>query len=415
VIRKNGDYKEEMIETKENELEASQLNRELLTYMGMSAEQKKKKRQENVNATRQKNRPEEQTEDFVENPKKTRKKIRPVTVVLGLCAIILVAVVGVMGSFIILNNQGETQLKQNRSPEVIAVPAGVKNDNDGKVILYNGEQYCYNEDNINILFMGIDTSIDETSEEDIGGNGQADTLILASLDSKTGKFSLVNISRDAMVDINLYDTAGEYRGTKEMQICLSYAYGDGKETSCENTLESVSRLLYGMPINAYVAIDYDAISLLNDAIGGVTVEALEDINSVGIKAGETVTLSGEQAHAYVRSRDTSLLDSNNYRMERQKQYLNAFIQKAISEIKGDVTRSLDLYNAATGYMVTDLSTSEVTHLASLVVMNGVVGGDMRTVPGEVVEGEKYAEFIPDDEALYELILDVFYNKVSNSE
>ena len=37
---------------------------------------------------------------------------------------------------------------------------------------------------------------------------------------------------------------------------------------------------------------------------------------------------------------------------------------------------------------------------------------MREVPGEVVMGEQLEEFYADDDGLYQLILDVFYEKVS---
>ena len=281
------------------------------------------------------------------------------------------------------------------------------------MIVYNGAKYKYNEDNINILFMGIDRDMQDTGEKVIGENGQADVLIWAALDSKTGHLSLINISRDAMVDVNKYNVKDKYLGTDKMQLCLAYSYGDGKEKSCENTLQSVSRLMYGMPVNAYVAIDYSAIAPLNDAIGGVTVNVLEDLtqSDSALKAGETVTLHGEQAQTYVRSRNTEVLDSNNQRMERQKQYIDAFLQQAISQTKKNPTLPVTLYNDVSDYMVTNISASEVTHLATLMIQNGVSGGDILTVPGEVTQGDVYAEFNPDDKELYKLILSVFYKEI----
>ena len=37
--------------------------------------------------------------------------------------------------------------------------------------------------------------------------------------------------------------------------------------------------------------------------------------------------------------------------------------------------------------------------------------DMHSVPGEVVMGEQFEEFHVDEEGLYQLILDVFYDRV----
>lgn len=348
-----------------------------------------------------------------ENKKEKRKRRTALTVSLTVLGILLVLTVAAGATFVTLRSRGREQLKESQTEAEITVPENVKAREEGKFIVYNGEKYCYNENVINILCMGVDTSIEKTSDQNIGENGQADVIIMAVLDSKTGKLSLINISREAMVDVNQYNVEGKFLDTRNMQLCLAYAYGDGKEKSCLNTAESVSRLLYGMPVNAYAALDLDGIGVLNDAVGGVSVNVLEDLSSYDsqLQAGQTVTLTGQQAQTYVRSRDTEVLESNNLRMERQKQYLNAFLQKTISEMKSDLSVPLDLYKAASDYMITDISPSEVTYLASLLVQHGITGGDMLTVPGEVRDGGTYAEFIPDDEKLFEMILNVFYTRV----
>lgn len=345
--------------------------------------------------------------------KAPRKKKGPLIAVLIIFGILVLLLVTAVGAYFYLNKKGEAQLKKNQSIASITAPEEASSEDDGKTIVYNGAKYKYNEDNINILFMGVDRDMQDTGEKVIGENGQADVLIWAALDSKTGHLSLINISRDAMVDVNKYNVEDKYLGTDKMQLCLAYSYGDGKEKSCENTLQSVSRLMYGMPVNAYVAIDYSAIAPLNDAIGGVTVNVLEDLtqSDSALKAGKTVTLHGEQAQTYVRSRNTEVLDSNNQRMERQKQYIDAFLQQAISQTKKNLTLPVTLYNDVSDYMVTNISASEVTHLATLMIQNGVSGGDILTVPGEVTQGDVYAEFNPDDKELYKLILSVFYKEI----
>ena len=345
--------------------------------------------------------------------KAPRKKKGPLIAVLVIFGILVLLLATAVGAYFYLNKKGEAQLKKNQSISSITAPEEATSEDDGKTIVYNGAKYKYNEDNINILFMGVDRDMQDTGEKVIGENGQADVLIWAALDSKTGHLSWINISRDAMVDVNKYNVEDKYLGTDKMQLCLAYSYGDGKEKSCENTLQSVSRLMYGMPVNAYVAIDYSAIAPLNDAIGGVTVNVLEDLtqSDSALKAGETVTLHGEQAQTYVRSRNTEVLDSNNQRMERQKQYIDAFLQQAISQTRKNLTLPVTLYNDVSDYMVTNISASEVTHLATLMIQNGVSGGDILTVPGEVTQGDVYAEFNPDDKELYKLILSVFYKEI----
>lgn len=344
------------------------------------------------------------------NRKKKRKKPQIILLrIIGVCLILCLVTGGVVSG---LKLQGEKKIKETVSKEEIVLPQGDQEDG-GEYVTYHGEKYRYNEDLITILFMGIDTKLQGTDMGTIGANGQADTLLLAVIDSKKGEISLINISRDSMVDVNEYNVEGQFLDTKRMQVCLAYAYGDGKEKSCLNTVDAVSRLMYGMPIHAYAAIDYSGIAVLNDAVGGVTVEVLEDLSMEDpqLTLGNIVTLSGEQAHTYVRSRNTELLDSNNLRMSRQRQYLQAFIQTAIEKMRKDITLPISIYQDLSDYSVTDITASEVAYLAPLALESGVSENDMYSIAGEVVKGEEYAEFIPDEEELFELILDLFYDKV----
>ncbi len=85
-----------------------------------------------------------------------------------------------------------------------------------------------------------------------------------------------------------------------------------------------------------MSINLSAISVLNDAVGGVNVQVIGDLTSVDptLKEGANVTLLGGQAETYVRSREFDPLDANMARMQRQQQYITAFAQKALQEMKG---------------------------------------------------------------------------------
>lgn len=290
----------------------------------------------------------------------------------------------------------------------------VQTNEDGKVVFYNGKTYRFNENITSILCMGIDKEELALENDVIGTAGQADADFLVALDTATGKTTVINLSRDTMVDVNLYSESGQFLQTDQMQLCLSYAYGDGKETSCENTVRSVSRLFYGLPIHSYFAIDLEAISVLNDAVGGVEVTLQEDMRSPyggTLNAGDTVLLVGDEAEQYVRYRDTEQLDSNSSRMERQKTYLQSFLNKALTSTKNDFSVPLKLYETATPYMVTNLSVDKVTYLALNTISHGGMEPIFESVPGTVQQGEEYAEFYPDEKALYEMILQVFYTEV----
>lgn len=306
------------------------------------------------------------------------------------------------------NGDGSVQKTAPETEDIIL-------EDDGETVVYKGKKYRYNENITSILCMGVDNKEEAGEDTVIGSAGQADMLMLAVLDTESGKVSLWNISRDSMTEVDIYNVDGEYVRTETMQACLAFGYGDGKESSCENTVRAVSRLLYGMPIQSYAVINMNAIRPLNDAVGGVEVTIHEeDILPSRFQAGTTVLLKGDDVEAYVRSRRTETpdeaIDTNNNRMARQRQYMMNFIQKALQMTKKDMTTPITLFNIAEqeGDMTTNLTISKVVYLTELVTKINFTEDSFRTVPGEVVAGEKYAEYDVDDEALYEMIINTFY-------
>lgn len=357
-----------------------------------------------------------------EDDESGKKKIHPWKILIGILAGILLLAVIIAAVFFIMRQIGKGALLSKELVDVeFTVPPDLKGEvaveSDG-IVVYKGDKYCYNENIANILCMGIDKDKLNTDATFASGkSGQADTLFLLSIDTETGKSTMLSISRDAMVDVNIYDTSGAYKNTSSLQLCLAYAFGDGLEMSCENTIRSVSRLLYGVPISSYMAIDLKAIGVLNDAISGVEVEVLEDMTMMdpALRIGDRVKLMGQQAETYVRTRAAegpeASEESNNARMERQRQYLSGFALKALAEAKRDITVPLTLYNVASDYMVTNLTPPKVTYLASLMVQYGFTESSIRTVPGTAAMGEEYAEFYIDEDALYKMILEIFYEKM----
>lgn len=331
--------------------------------------------------------------------------------------VLLAIAVAVGATYLILFQIGKSQMQNNSG--VISAPVDDSETtvpgNDGRIIKHNGSTYQLNENIVTILCIGTDNKNAAEEPGIIGEKGQADAIFLQTLDTKTGKAVIIAISRDSMADVDVYSIGGSFIRTDHKQICLAYAYGEDKKTSCDNVIKSVSRLLYGMPIKHYCAIDLEPIGLMNDAIGGVTVKALEDIKLSGglVKKGESITLKGDDARIYVQRRDTSALSSNMPRMKRQQQYLMAFAKKALRMTKKDPTTPVKLFNKFSKYVTTNLDASKITYLTTNVLTNNYDGElDFRLVQGKVVQGEKYAEFVVDQAALYELILDVFYNKIA---
>lgn len=270
---------------------------------------------------------------------------------------------------------------------------------------------------MNILCLGIDSRDGIAKEKTPGKAGQADCVILAVLDDEAKTIQLINISRDSMVPVHVYATDGSYVEDRTEQLALQYAYGNGRDWSCQLMEQAVSELFYGLPIHGYCALSMNSIASLNDTVGGVTVTVPEDLAVMQPKlftAGDTVTLKGELAYHFVHDRDFKSTDiaSNNKRIARQKAYAVAFVNQLKQGMKEDMTLPVKLYQTAEKQMVTSIGLDQAVYLCTEYMNSSFDTDNIYTIEGEVTKGEEYAEFNVDDDALYQLILDVFYEEVN---
>ena len=284
-------------------------------------------------------------------------------------------------------------------------------------IRYNGKTYQYKDNLMNILCLGIDSRDGIAKEKTPGKAGQADCVILAVLDDDAKTIQLINISRDSMVPVHVYATDGSFVEDRTEQLALQYAYGNGRDWSCQLMEQAVSDLFYGLPIHGYCALSLNSIADLNDAVGGVTVTVPEDLAVMQPKlftAGTTVTLKGDLAYHFVHDRDYKSADiaSNNKRIARQKAYAVAFVNQLKQGMKEDMTLPVKLYQTAEKQMVTSIGLDQAVYLCTEYMNSSFDTDNIYTIEGEVTKGEEYAEFNVDDDALYRLILDVFYEEVN---
>ena len=356
-----------------------------------------------------------------------------------LCALgILLALLAILAviAVILVNvwrTTGRASLLQHAQENGVAAPAGMQEAANEKAsgasqeaeasyelqegqIRYNGKTYQYKENLMNILCLGIDSRDGIAKEKTPGKAGQADCVILAVLDDDAKTIRLINISRDSMVPVHVYATDGSFVEDRTEQLALQYAYGDGRDWSCQLMEQAVSDLFYGLPIHGYCALSMNSIADLNDAVGGVTVTVPEDLAKMQPKlftAGTTVTLKGELAYHFVHDRDYKSADvaSNNKRIARQKTYAVAFVNQMKQGMKEDLSLPVRLYQTAEKQMVTSISLDQAVYLCTEYMNSSFDTDNIYTVDGEVTMGEEYAEFHVDDDALYQLILDVFYEEV----
>ena len=281
----------------------------------------------------------------------------------------------------------------------------VGNSDNKSVIWYNGQRYALRDGIETVLLIGVDTF--ERDGED-SYNERSDFLMLLILDSKAETCMALHIDRDTMADIPVLGSASQVIGTMRGQLALAHTYGSGGHDSCRNTVNAVSKFLYNTPIDHYLSTTMSGVQILNDEVGGVTVTVIDDMTLVdpSFVLGEEVTLHGEQALKYVRSRSGLENSTNRRRMERQRQYIDALYQKFMQCIIGDDGFSTSALMKMSNYIVSDYSLARLADLLNTSSRYEFIGIDI--IDGESVVGEKFMEFYPDEVAMQKLIIDLFY-------
>ena len=333
--------------------------------------------------------------------KKNRKRKTTVIIVFLLAVLLLAAA-------ILAFQYAAKRKKQLTSRVGDGKTASMKNDD---AITYKGTRYIYNDHLSNFLFMGIDRR--EKAETEVGqaDAGQADAVFMISWDRVEHKLTLISIPRDTMTEIEVFGPTGRSFGMSKDHLSLAYAFGDGGTKSCELMKEAVSNLLCGIPIQGYCAINMDAISLLTDAVGGVTVvvpdDSLEE-KYPEFQEGAEVVLDGENTEIFVRHRDTNESQSALTRQKRQNVFLKAYAAKVTDLISQDSSFITELYTKLDPYMVTNIGNDIFIKMGEDAASGGT--GETFTVPGEGVEGKSFDEYHIDEDALNDMVMEIFYKE-----
>lgn len=266
-----------------------------------------------------------------------------------------------------------------------------------------------------VLLLGIDR------ETDSGGSGyrsggQADFIRLLMLDAGEKTLTQVQLDRDTMATIPVLGVLGDRVGTRRAQLCLAHGFGDGGAQSCDLAVEAVSGLLGGIPIDFYLALNLDGISVLNDLLDGVTVTLTEDFSALdpAMTPGATLTLTGDQAEIYLRARRSIGEGTNEARMARQEQYIAGLMDSFGAGLSGNQVENQAflgaLYDAMLPYLTTNLSRGRLMNL--VLAARDYEHSPIRKPEGSHVVGEEgYMEFHADEAALKQMVTELFYQKL----
>lgn len=258
------------------------------------------------------------------------------------------------------------------------------------------------------LIMGIDNTASRGRTYVTGG--QSDVLVLLVVDHTNMTYQRLPINRNTMCQVRSYDIDGNDLGTAVTQIALAHAVGDGGAQSCENAVEAVSTLLYGMPVDSYIALDMESIGVVNHLAGGVTVTIEDDFSQTdpSLVMGETVTLTDEQAETFVRARMSMANDdTNEARMRRQQAFMDAMREQMFERARADSTYALDVFDTLEPHMVTNMNGKAFSRL-----VNGLTNceslGTLQ-IDGTIgTDSLGYATFEPDPASVRDAVIALYY-------
>lgn len=344
-----------------------------------------------------------------------KKRLKKIVLVIG--AVFLAVLILAVAAYNIIRLSGKKSLSDDEK----SVVAG-KNIKGASIYdSFNDKdtEYKYNTDLVNVLVLGIDSDKKVSQINANGDMGQSDALYLVSFNLKKNKINVFGIPRDSMSEVEVYDTNNKLYAISRLQIAVQYAYGNNCERSCELTAKAVSGIMYGIPVDRVCVFNYDAVSVINDAVGGVEVtfendftdESGEEIDPE-FKKGNTITLTGEQAGYFLRERDCTIAESAMDRLSRQEQYISKLADKFKKKIKSKPLKALDIVSELkkNDSIYTDLSSSEIMFLATMLKKADFSMDNVITLQGNVEMGEEYEEYNLDTSAIRQMILDNFYKK-----
>ncbi len=282
-------------------------------------------------------------------------------------------------------------------------------DGEGyKSVEYSGKTYDYNDGVYNLLVLGIDHQGEYSDDGVFLSGGQADAVFILSINNSKRTISTIQINRDTMTEVRKLGIFGDVVATLNAQIATAYAYGSGGASSCENMIHSVSGLLFGVPIDGYLAMNMDGIVPFVNAVGGVTVTLQDDFTKFDpeMEKGKTLLLDGAKAYVYLRGRGDVGDELNTSRMERHRVFYSELFKQVDRLLGSDVSKIKAVYDAIYPYSYFSVSLSKLMSLysdSSEFRRNPTV-----TPAGVIDESGEYTEFYADETALRRLVLDIWY-------
>ena len=206
---------------------------------------------------------------------------------------------------------------------------------------------------LNVALFGLDSR-----EGDLGKGNRSDTMMIASLNKATGEVKLVSVYRDTLLKLD----DGSYNKAN-----AAYAFGGP-----EGAISMINRSM-DMDISKYVAVNFNALVDVIDALGGLDITLTDaevvhmnnycvetskvtgaDYTKIEPEVAGTYHLNGVQAVSYSRIRYTGGGDFE--RTSRQRHVLELIAEKVQSASFSTLNKIIDKVfpQVSTNFTITEM-------------------------------------------------------------
>ncbi len=214
-------------------------------------------------------------------------------------------------------------------------------------------------DRLNVAILGI------RGADDPNGGLLTDTIMIISIEPKTGRTALISIPRDLYVNVPYHD-----HKNKINEIYVEGIKDDGWKNGLKYSEKAILDVT-GLDIHYAASVDFKAFKEIIDILGGVRITLARPFSEtnqfeegvIELPAGSQ-TIDGDTALLFARARfSTSDFD----RAKRQQQLLIAIKEKAFSlGVISNPLKIISILNSLGNHVRTDAELWEIKELVTVV-------------------------------------------------
>lgn len=248
----------------------------------------------------------------------------------------------------------------------------------------------------NILLLGVDSN---GNPADPFTGSRSDTIIVLNLDPVTKTANAISIPRDSKV----------YLANNNGVDKINAAHAIGGPRLTVKTVEET----FGIKIHHYIAINYEGIKELVDAVGGVPLTVEKRMRyrdragrlNINLYPGYQV-LNSEEAIGYLRFRHDAIGDIG--RTRRQQNFIKSLVKKLQSPEM--VVKIPQLVQLATKYIRTDMNFYDLSRVVGFSRSVNLDNVQVSTLPGKPSRFGRISYWILDAEKVQEIIDRLIYRE-----